>query len=155
MAPSQLLLVMKEREGGRESEGEERGTRKTEKGRKGTEDIDRLGDRRKGEEEAVGIGSPRPVREKVISSFPESTDWSVVTDSTVLSIQGSLVCHGEQGEEEGRGRKGRKGRGSRRGRVGFFFRQELFNLNLLLLSGKGGQPRRACVSCNHTLLSFL
>jgi hypothetical protein len=49
----------------------------------------------------VVIGSPRPVRERVIPSFPESTASTVVTDSTVLSVQGNLMCHGEEeGEEE-------------------------------------------------------
>lgn len=37
-------------------------------------------------------------RERWIPSFPGSTAWSVVADSTVLSVQGNL-CHGEKGVE--------------------------------------------------------
>lgn len=103
MGPSRLLLVMKEREGGRENEGEERGTRKTGQGRKGTEDIDRLGERRKGEEEAVGTGSPGPVREKVISSFQglQTGLWSRIPQCGLSRVVSCVMgSRGKRKEEE-------------------------------------------------------
>lgn len=61
---------MKERKGGREGEGRERGAGETVLGREGTEDIDRLGqDGRNRELEAPGLSQKQRL------SFPGSTDW--------------------------------------------------------------------------------